>query len=260
MYNYRNVYDPSTKFMRGRDLNGHWSPNFDPIEWGGPFTEGNAWHWQWSVFQDTKGLINLMGGDKKFVAKLDSVFTEPNKVKVGTYGGMIHEMTEMVMANLGQYAHGNQPIQHMVYLYNYAGEPWKAQFHAREVMSKLYNATENGYPGDEDQGQTSSWYVLSAMGFYSVTPGSGEYVLGSPMFKKITINLGAAKKFIIEASLNNREHLYIKSAKLNGNNYTRNFLTHSDIFKGGIFSLEMDSKPNLERGKLEEDKPFSLSK
>jgi len=260
MYNYRNVYDASSKFMRGKDEKGNWSANFDPIEWGGPFTEGNAWHWQWSVFQDTKGLIDLMGGNKNFVAKLDSVFTVPNKVKVGTYGGMIHEMTEMVMADLGQYAHGNQPIQHMVYLYNYANEPWKAQFHARNVMGKLYNATENGYPGDEDQGQTSSWYVLSALGFYSVTPGSGEYVLGSPMFKKITINLGGSKKFVIDASANDKEHLYIKSATLNGNTYTRNFLSHSDIIKGGSFKLEMDSKPNFERGKLEVDKPFSLSK
>jgi predicted alpha-1,2-mannosidase len=260
MYNYKNVYDPATKFMRGKDLNGSWSPNFDPIEWGGPFTEGNAWHWQWSVFQDTKGLINLMGGNKNFTAKLDSVFTEPNKVKVGTYGGMIHEMTEMVMANLGQYAHGNQPIQHMVYLYNYGNQPWKSQFHARQVMSKLYDATENGYPGDEDQGQTSSWYVLSALGFYSVTPGSGEYVLGSPMFKKITINLGDGKKFVIDAPENDKAHIYIKSASLNGSNYTRNFLLHSDIIKGGVFKLEMDTKPNLNKGLSEEDKPFSLSK
>jgi len=205
-------------------------------------------------------LINLMGGNKNFVAKLDSFFSEPNKVKVGTYGGMIHEMTEMVMANLGQYAHGNQPIQHMVYLYNYANEPWKAQFHSREVMTKLYNANENGYPGDEDQGQTSSWYVLSALGIYSVTPGSGEYVVGSPMFKKITINLDNSKKFIIEAPANDSNNIYIQSATLNGSNYTRNFLSHSDIINGGIFKLEMGSKPNLNRGLTEEDKPFSLSK
>ncbi len=260
MYNYKNVYDPSTNFMRGRDTNGVWSPNFDPIEWGGPFTEGNAWHWQWSVFHDIRGLINLMGGNKVFTAKLDSVFTEPNKVKVGTYRGMIHEMTEMVMANMGQYAHGNQPIQHMIYLYNYANEPWKAQFHAREVMSKLYNATENGYPGDEDQGQTSSWYVLSAMGFYSVTPGTGEYVLGSPMFKKITINLENGKKFIIDAPLNNKANVYIKAASLNGKNYTRNFLLHSDIINGSVLKLDMDNKPAINRGVSEGDQPFSLTK
>ncbi|NMN39605.1 GH92 family glycosyl hydrolase [Pedobacter sp. SG918] len=260
MFNYKNVYDPSTRFMRGRNAEGKWSPNFDPTEWGGPFTEGNAWHWQWSVFHDTKGLINLMGGNGNFTAKLDSVFSEPNKVNVGSYGGMIHEMTEMVMANMGQYAHGNQPIQHMVYLYNYANQPWKAQFHAREVMHKLYNATENGYPGDEDQGQTSSWYVLSALGFYSVTPGTGEYVLGSPIFKKTTINLENGKKFVIEAPANDVHHVYIKSARLNGKNYTRNFINHSDLLKGGVLKLEMNVKPSLNRGLLEEDKPFSISK
>ncbi|MCX2474702.1 GH92 family glycosyl hydrolase [Pedobacter sp. MC2016-05] len=259
MYNYKNVYDPATRFMRGKDSNGKWTPNFDPIEWGGPFTEGNAWHWQWSVFQDTKGLINMIGGNENFVAKLDSVFSQPNDIKVGTYGGMIHEMTEMVMANMGQYAHGNQPIQHMVYLYNYANQPWKAQFHAREVMSKLYNATENGYPGDEDQGQTSSWYVLSALGFYSVTPGTGEYVFGSPMFKRTTINLENGKQFIIEAPENSATNVYIKSATLNGKTYTRNFITHQDLINGGIIKLEMSNKPDLNRGLLKADKPFSLT-
>lgn len=260
MYNYKNVYDPATRFMRGKQKDGKWVPNFDPIEWGGPFTEGNAWHYQWSVFQDVQGLINLMKGEKNFTSKLDSVFTEPNKVKVGTYGGLIHEMTEMVMANLGQYAHGNQPIQHMIYLYNYAGEPWKAQFHARDVMYKLYNATEDGYPGDEDQGQTSSWYVLSAMGFYSVCPGTDQYVIGSPMFKKITITLENGKKFIIEGNNNNKENFYISTATLNGKAYTKNYITHSDITNGGVLKFEMTNKPNLQRGLSADDKPFSLSK
>ncbi|UKT62774.1 GH92 family glycosyl hydrolase [Pedobacter mucosus] len=260
MYNYKNVYNPATRFMQGKLESGKWAPNFDPIAWGGAFTEGNAWHWQWSVFQDTKGLINMMGGDKNFTSKLDSVFTEPNKVNVGSYGGMIHEMTEMVAADMGQYAHGNQPIQHMVYLYNYAKQPWKAQFHAREVMKKLYDATENGYPGDEDQGQTSSWYVLSAIGFYSVTPGTGEYVIGSPKFKKTTINLENGQKFIIDAATNNDENVYIKSATLNGKPYFHNFLTHADILKGGVLKLEMDNQPALNRGLADEDKPFSLSK
>ncbi|RZL17921.1 MAG: glycoside hydrolase family 92 protein, partial [Pedobacter sp.] len=260
MYNYKNVYDPSTRFMRGKGIDGTWTKNFDPIEWGGPFTEGNAWHYHWSVFQDTKGLINLMGGNQNFTAKLDSVFSEPNKVKVGTYGGMIHEMTEMVMADLGQYAHGNQPIQHMVYLYNYANQPWKSQFHARQVMTKLYNATENGYPGDEDQGQTSSWYVLSALGFYSVTPGTGEYVIGSPMFKKISINLENGKKFVVDAPLNDKDNVYIQSATLNGKPYTKNYITHSDLIKGGVLKLEMSNKPNEQRGLSADDKPFSLTK
>ena len=259
MYNYKNVYDPSTMFMRGKKANGEWVGNFDPVEWGGPFTEGNAWHWQWSVFHDVQGLINLMGSNKAFNAKLDSVFTVPNTVKVGTYGGMIHEMKEMVIANMGQYAHGNQPIQHMVYLYNYSGEPWKAQKHARNVMSKLYNATENGYPGDEDQGQTSSWYVLSALGFYSVCPGTDQYVMGSPVFQKATITLEDGKKFVIEAKNNNASNVYIQSATLNGRPFTRNYLTHSDIVNGGSLKMEMSSQPNVNRGLAEEDKPFSLS-
>jgi predicted alpha-1,2-mannosidase len=260
MYNYKNVYNPATHFMQGKGADGQWTKNFDPIEWGGPFTEGNSWHYTWSVFQDTQGLINLMGGDKNFTAKLDSVFSEPNKVKTGTYGGMIHEMTEMVMANLGQYAHGNQPIQHMVYLYDYAGEPWKAQFRSRDVMYKLYNATENGYPGDEDQGQTSSWYVLSALGLYSVTPGTGEYAFGSPMFKKITLNLENGKKFVIDAAANDKDHVYIQSASLNGKTYTKNFITHNDLLNGGTLKLEMGSKPNEQRGLGADDRPFSLTK
>lgn len=259
MFNYRNVYDSKTRFMRGRDKNGDWNNNFDPAEWGGPFTEGNAWHWVWSVFHDTKGLIKLLGGDANFIAKLDSVFTEPNRVNVGTYGGLIHEMTEMVMANMGQYAHGNQPIQHMVYLYNYAGQPWKAQYHAREVMRRLYNSTENGYPGDEDQGQTSSWYVLSALGFYSVCPGTDQYVLGSPAFNKITISLENGKEFIIQADKNNADNVYIQKASLNGQDYSKNYLTYSAINNGGILVLEMGANPDKERGVREEDRPFSVS-
>jgi predicted alpha-1,2-mannosidase len=260
MYNYKNVYDSVTGFMRGRKANGEWNANFDPVEWGGPFTEGNAWHWQWSVFHDVQGLINLMGGNKKFNTKLDSVFSSPNTVKVGTYGGMIHEMTEMVMANMGQYAHGNQPIQHMVYLYNYGSEPWKAQQRAREVMSKLYNSTENGYPGDEDQGQTSSWYVLSAMGFYSVCPGTDQYVMGSPVFNKTTITLEDGKKFVIEAAANNKDNVYIKAATLNGKSYSHNYLRYVDIVNGGLMNLVMSNQPATGRGLADDDKPFSLTK
>ncbi|WP_423149011.1 GH92 family glycosyl hydrolase [Rubrolithibacter danxiaensis] len=260
MFNYKNVYDSSSRFMRGKNKNGEWSANFDPVEWGGPFTEGNAWHWQWSVFHDIQGLINLMGGEKNFTGKLDSVFSQPNVYKPGTYGGPIHEMTEMVMANMGQYAHGNQPIQHMIYLYNYAGEPWKAQSHVRNVMAKLYSSTENGYPGDEDQGQTSSWYVLSALGFYSVCPGTDEYVIGSPVFKKVTITMEDGKKFVVEANNNSKENVYIQSARLNGKSYSRNYIRYSDIVNGGMLRFEMGDKPNLQRGISKEDKPFSLSK
>ncbi|MGX5688384.1 GH92 family glycosyl hydrolase [Arcticibacter tournemirensis] len=259
MYNYRNVYDPSTRFMRARKSNGEWLENFDPYTWGGPYTEGNAWHWHWSVFHDIQGLINLMGGNENFTAKLDSVFSAGSKVNVGAYGTMIHEMTEMVNAKMGQYAHGNQPIQHMTYLYNYAGQPWKSQYYARLVMEKLYNATENGYPGDEDQGQMSSWYVLSALGFYSVCPGTDQYVLGSPLFRKATITMENGKKFVINASGNSATNVYIKSATLNGKAYTKNYLTHPDIVDGGVLNLQMVAYPEKNRGISREDLPFSLS-
>lgn len=259
MHNYKNVFDPQVDFMRGRDENGEWTPNFDPYEWGGPFTEGNAWHYLWSVFHDVNGLINLLGGKERFVAKLDSVFSVPNTVRVGTYRRMIHEMTEMQMADLGQYAHGNQPIQHAIYLYNYAGIPWKAQQKVREVMKKLYNATENGYPGDEDQGQTSSWYVLSALGFYSVCPSTDQYVFGSPIFEKTTITMENGKRFVIEAENNNSENVYIRSAKLNGKEYSKNYIRYRDIINGGNLVFEMNNQPNLQRGTLPEDMPYSVS-
>lgn len=260
MFNYKNVWDPEVGFMRGRNAEGKWTPDkFDPAEWGGPFTEGCPWHWAWSVFHDVQGLIKLMGGEEKFVAKLDAVFTESSDFRVGTYGGPIHEMTEMVEAKMGQYAHGNQPIQHMVYLYNYAGQPWKAQFHARDVMAKLYNSTENGYPGDEDQGQTSSWYVLSALGFYSVCPGTDQYVFGSPVFPKTTIKLENGKTFTVNARNNSQKNVYIQSAKLNGKPYTANFIRYADIMAGGILELEMGPTPNTKRGTADADKPFSVS-
>lgn len=259
MYNYKNVFDKETGFMRGRKKNGKWLEEFDPYEWGGPFTEGNAWHYLWSVFQDPQGLINLMEGQENFIAKMDSVFTVSNKVNVGTYGGKIHEMTEMQMANKGQYAHGNQPIQHMIYLYNYAGAPWKAQQKAREMMEELYDSTENGYPGDEDQGQTSSWYVLSALGFYSVAPGTDEYVIGSPVFERATINLENGNQFVITAKNNNKKNVYIQSATLNNTEFSNNFLKYVDIEKGGELNFIMGNKPNKERGINKENKPFSLT-
>jgi predicted alpha-1,2-mannosidase len=260
MYNYRNVYDSTTGFMRGRQMDGRWVPGFDPLDWGGPYTEGNAWHYTWSVFHDVQGLINLMGGEKKFVKKMDSVFSLSSMVKVGTYGTVIHEMKEMQLANMGQYAHGNQPIQHMIYLYNYARQPWKAQAHVREVMDKLYNATEKGFPGDEDQGGMSSWYVLSAMGIYSVCPGTDQYVIGSPVFPRVTLTLENGKKFVIEAVGNNKKNVYIRRATLNGVLYTHNWISHSDITRGGVLRFEMSSQPAYDRGILDLDKPFSLTK
>ena len=254
IYNYKNVYDPSVGFMRGRKLDGSWA-DFDAFEWGGPYCEGNAWHYNWSVFHDVQGLIDLTGGDERFVAKIDSVFALPGIVKYGTYGTKIHEMLEMELAKMGQYAQGNQPIQHMIYLYSYAGQPWKTQYWIRQVMDRLYNSSENGYPGDEDQGGMSSWYVLSALGIYSVCPGTDEYVLGSPKFRKATITMEDGKKFVIEAKGNSKDNVYIQNATLNGKRHTRNYIHYSDIVNGGVLELQMGNQPEKK-----EDRPFSLSK
>lgn len=259
IYNYKNVYDPSVGFMRGRKLDGSWA-DFDAFEWGGPYCEGNAWHYNWSVFHDVQGLIDLTGGDERFVAKIDSVFALPGIVKYGTYGTKIHEMLEMELAKMGQYAQGNQPIQHMIYLYSYAGQPWKTQYWIRQVMERLYNSSENGYPGDEDQGGMSSWYVLSALGIYSVCPGTDEYVLGSPKFRKATITMEDGKKFVIEAKGNSKDNVYIQNATLNGKRYTRNYIHYSDIVNGGVLELQMGNQPEKTRGTAKEDRPFSLSK
>ena len=261
MYNYKNVFDSRVGFVRGRNSNGAWIPaEFDPVEWGGAFTEGNPWQWTWSVFHNINDLIAMLGGEKSFNRKLDSLFNAPNTVKYGSYKQEIHEMKEMVLANMGQYAHGNQPVQHAPYLYNYSGQPWKSQKQVREVMARLYNATENGYPGDEDQGQMSSWYVISALGLYSVCPGTDEYVLGSPVFRKATITLENGGIFTVEAENNSSENVYIQSATLNGKPYTRNFIRYADIMAGGVLHLQMSNQPNLKRGINDEDKPFSLVK
>jgi predicted alpha-1,2-mannosidase len=259
MYNYRNVFDESVNFVRGRLANGEWLSPFDPVEWGGPFTEANSWQYTWSVLHDINGLINLIGGEERFNAKLDSFFTMDQRIEYGSYKQEIHEMKEMLLAKMGQYAHGNQPTQHVPYLYNFSGQPWKSQKQARMVMSQLYNATEKGYPGDEDQGQMSSWYVLSAMGIYSVCPGTDQYVFGSPMFEKVTISLDNGKKFTIKADKNSPQNVYIQSAKLNGTDYDKNFIRYEDTMNGGELHFVMGNTPNYERGISKSARPFSLS-
>ena len=260
MYNYRNVFDKESGFMRGRLKDGNWLAPFDPYEWGGPYCEGNAWHYNWSVFHDVQGLINLYGSDEAFTAKIDSVFTVPNVIRPGTYGGMIHEMKEMELAGMGQYAHGNQPIQHMIYLYSYAGQPWKTQYWSRQITGRLYNSSERGYPGDEDQGGMSSWYILSSLGIYSVCPGTDQYVLGSPVFRKATITMEDGRKFVIEADGNSQQNVYIQSATLNGKPLDKNYITYKDIADGGVMRLVMGPEPNKERGTGKDAAPFSLSR
>ena len=246
--------------MRGRLKNGEFQSPFNPLKWGDAFTEGNSWHYSWSVFHDPQGLINLMGGKKTFVNMLDSVFSMPPLFDAGGYGGtVIHEIREMQIMNMGQYAHGNQPIQHMIYLYNYAGEPWKAQYWLRNVMNKLYTPAPDGYCGDEDNGQTSAWYVFSAIGFYPVCPGSNEYVIGSPLFKKVVVNLENGEKVEINSLNNNATKLYISDLKLNGTSYSKNYFRHEDLVKGVKVDITMSENPNKSRGTKTSDFPYSFT-
>ena len=258
--NYKNVFDPSTKLMRGRNQDGAFQEPFSPYKWGDAFTEGNAWHYTWSVFHDVQGLIDLMGGEKEFCTMLDSVFVVPPVYDDSYYGVRIHEITEMQVAHMGNYAHGNQPAQHMIYLYGYAGQPWKSQYHVRDVMDRLYKAAPDGYCGDEDNGQTSAWYVFSALGFYPVCPGSDEYVIGSPLFRKAQIALENGKTVTIEAKNNSPENRYIKQMKVHGDIWNRNYLKYEDLLKGSFISYTMSPSPEYGRGVSDADKPYSFSR
>jgi predicted alpha-1,2-mannosidase len=257
--NYRNLFDPSIGLMRGKNKDGSWETPFNPLKWGDAFTEGNAWHYSWAALHDIQGMVNLEGGKKAFINKLDSIFTIPPVFDDSYYGGVIHEIREMQIVNMGQYAHGNQPIQHMLYLYNFAGEPWKSQFHIRDAMNKLYKATPDGYCGDEDNGQTSAWYIFSAMGFYPVCPTSSQYVIGTPLFKNLTVNLENGKKLVINAPNNSADNKYIKALTVNGKPYDLNYLTHAELIKGGVLNFTMSNQPNKQRGIKESSFPYSLS-
>jgi predicted alpha-1,2-mannosidase len=257
--NYKKLFDPETGLMRGKNKDGSFQSPFNPFKWGDAFTEGNSWHYTWSVFQDVNGLVDLMGGREKFVAKLDQVFTLPPLFDESYYGEVIHEIREMQIANMGQYAHGNQPIQHMIYLYGYAGAPWKTQYWARETMNRLYKATPDGYCGDEDNGQTSAWYVFSALGFYPVTPAVPQYVVGAPLFKKATLTLENGKKIVINAPANSDSNRYVRALKVDGQTYSRNWLSHPGLMKGAVLDFDMSAQPNKERGTTAGDAPYSLS-
>ena len=259
-FNYRNVFDSETKLMRGRLKNGKFQSPFSPLKWGDAFTEGNAWHYTWSVFHDPAGLIQLMGGKQTFNNMLDSVFNVPPLFDDSYYGSVIHEIREMQIMNMGNYAHGNQPIQHMIYLYGYSGEPWKTQYWIRQTMQRMYNANPDGYCGDEDNGQTSAWYVFSAMGFYPVCPGAGEYVLGAPYFDEMTLHLENGRNVSIKANDNTDDNCYVNSLTLNGKPYSKNYIKRSDLMQGAQFVYNMSAKPNYSRGTAESDAPYSFSK
>jgi predicted alpha-1,2-mannosidase len=258
--NYRNLFDKQTNLMRGRNQNGTFQAPFNPFKWGDAFTEGNSWHYTWSVFHDVHGLMTLMGGPKPFVAALDTVFTLAPVFDASYYGSVIHEIREMQIADMGNYAHGNQPIQHMVYLYAYAGQPWKTQYWSREVLNRLYLPTPDGYCGDEDNGQTSAWYVFSALGFYPVCPATDQYVLGAPLFPKATLHLPNGKTITLNAPANSAANRYVQTLRLNGQPYTRNYLSHAALQQGATIDFDMADKPNTSRGTGAEDAPYSFSR
>ena len=258
--NYKNLFRSDFNLMCGKKQDGKFEENFSPLKWGGNFTEGNSWHYTWSVFHDPQGLIDLMGGKETFANMLDSVFSVPPIYDDSYYGFPIHEIVEMTVMNMGNYAHGNQPIQHMIYMYDYAGQPWKAQYWLREVMNRMYTPGPDAYCGDEDNGQTSAWYVFSALGFYPVCPGTDEYIMGAPLFKKATIHLENGKDIVINAPENSDKNIYIDQMSVNGANYTKNFLSHKELMKGSVIDIKMNATPNKQRGVNEADMPYSFSK
>lgn len=260
IFNYRNVYDPSDGFFKGRDREGKFDEDFNPYEWGGPFVEGNGWQWRFFVPQDAAGMMSLMGGKDGFVKNLDALFAAPSDSALcGGYGFMIHEIYEAMAGKQGQYAQGNEPCFHVMHLYNYAGKPWKAQEWLRDSMERLFDSSEKGFPGDEDGGAMSAWYVFNAMGFYPVTPGVAQYSIGSPLFDKVTVSLPDGGTFTIKAEGNGPGNVYIESATLDGKEYVHNYLDHSAVVSGGTLVLKMSPKPNLTRGTSPEDAPYSMS-
>ncbi len=257
--NYRNVFNPDYSLMCGKKRDGSWNLPFNPFKWGGDFTEGNSLHYTWSVFHDPAGLMELMGGKDKFAHMLDTVFVMPPIFDESYYRSVIHEIREMQVMGMGNYAHGNQPIQHMIYLYDWCSQPWKAQSRVREVMDRFYSAAPDGYCGDEDNGQTSAWFVFSALGFYPVCPASDQYAVGSPLFDKVKIHLPSGKDILIEARNNASGHPYIDSMKVNGRKYTANYITHATLADGCRICFNMSAEPNTVRGTAPADMPYSFS-
>ena len=258
-FNYKNVFDSSTNFMRGKSSDGNFESPFRPDKWGGVFTEGSAWHYTWSVLHDPQGLINLMGGRENYVRKMDQIFTSDPSSDYSYYGFKIHEILEMEIGGMGQYAHGNQPVQHAIYLYNYAQEPWKTQEKVRYVMDNLYGSGADGYCGDEDNGQTSAWFVFSSLGFYPVAPVTGQYVIGSPLFEEVTIELSNGKELKINAKNNSAKNIFIKDFNFNQLQYNKNWLDHADLREGGVIDFEMSNTPNFNWGSDKSSVPYSMS-
>ena len=241
--NYQNLFSKEFNLMRGRKQNGAWQTPYNPLKWGDVFTEGNGWHYTWSVFHNPRALMSLMGGERAFTAMLDSVFALPPVFDDSYYGQVIHEIREMQIMNMGNYAHGNQPIQHMPYLYNWTSQPWKTQYWVREVMDRLYSAHPDGYCGDEDNGQTSAWYVFSALGFYPVCPASNEYAIGTPLFAKVTLRLENGRNTIITSD--NPQWRYIKRMNVNNIPNSSHWLSHKTLTSGATINFVMSEEKGI---------------
>ena len=253
-HNYQNVFDPSVGFMRGRTADGKWISPFDPQEpyYNFMMKEASGWSTLWLEPHDVQGLINLLGGRDKFAAKLDAFFNTPYTPK-----GICRDCTGLI----GQYVQGNQPDQQAAYYYDWAGQPWKTQALARKILKLMYGSDKSGYafPGMDDQGSTSSWYVLSAMGFYTVNPASPDYIVGSPLFSQVTLRMGNGKTFEVIAHNNSEKNIYIQSATLNGKTWNKPWFSHSDIANGGKLVLEMGPLPNKKWGSAPDAAPPSMS-
>ena len=233
--NYRNVYNPATSFMQPKDDKGNFIKDFHAEEYTPHICESNAWHYFWSVQHDVDGLISLVGGKERFSEKLDSMFTyHPTDD---------HELPIFSTGMIGQYAHGNEPSHHVAYLYACAGEPWKTQKYVAHIMNELYNDSSSGYAGNDDCGEMSAWYVFGALGFYPVNPVSGKYIIGTPMLEEAVIQLPDGKTFTIKAPRKEHNEIYIRSMRLNGKKYTKNYITHQDIMNGGTLEFVMTASP-----------------
>ncbi len=252
--NFKNIRDPTTKFMRAKKSDGSWNEPFDPLtaRYGGDYTEGNAWQYSWYVPQDIAGLIALHGGPENFISKLDSLFVlKASEEK--------YKSVEDISGLIGQYAHGNEPSQHIAYLYDYAGAPWKTQEKIHLIMNNLFDNTPEGICGNEDCGQMSAWYIFSSMGFYPVCPGSLEYVIGTPHVRKAVIWVSKGKTFTIFAENLSGNNYYIQSATLNGMPFDRTYITHNELMSGGTLVFLMGPEPNKNWARLKESAPYSMS-
>lgn len=251
--NYRNVFDTSLGFLRGRRADGSWRTPFDPIEssilGSGDFTEGNSWHYSFFAPHDVTGLMNLMGGDAAFAAKIDEMFNQEDIVT----NQNAHDISGLI----GQYAQGNEPSHHVAYLYNFGGQPWKTQEKVALILDSLYTDKPDGISGNEDCGQLSAWYIFSAAGFYPVTPGSGDYIIGTPLFEQLSFNLNNGKQFTVKANGRNKEAIYIQAALLNGKPFNRSFIKHEELMAGGVLEFTMGTSPNKTWASQSENRPFT---